>query len=251
MSNWNERTPPERVWKPRAGLSGTARTAEQDRAAGGRHIRWVDLGKGRLATASVALRVYSKTRRVRAYLRWSDQGRTKERYLGEVDATTRARNLAEAWKLAKTSDLLAIPETAATNSWASSSAVRAVMKANKSRDTKPEKLLRSKLHQMGLRFRVSARPIPDLRRTADIVFSKAKLAIFVDGCYWHGCPEHYRPAKNQNVNFWNQKIESNRTRDKNTDLELRKHGWTVIRVWEHADPQECAEAIAAAVKERR
>ncbi|MEU3758474.1 very short patch repair endonuclease [Streptomyces albogriseolus] len=133
-------------------------------------------------------------------------------------------------------------EVLPAGSKASSTAVRAVMTANKGRDTKPERLLRSILYRQGLRYRVNARPLPDLRRTADIVFPKARVAVFVDGCYWHGCPDHYRPATKRS-DFWHEKIQGNQTRDADTDARLREQGWTVVRVWEH----EAADAAAAKV----
>ncbi|MGH6915044.1 MAG: DNA mismatch repair protein Vsr, partial [Geminicoccales bacterium] len=79
-------------------------------------------------------------------------------------------------------------------SWASNAGTRASMQANKSRDTKPELALRRAVHAMGLRYRVAARPLPALRRTADLVFTRAKVAVFVDGCFWHGCPQHHTKA---------------------------------------------------------
>lgn len=120
------------------------------------------------------------------------------------------------------------------------------MQAIRSRDTKPELLVRRLLHAQGLRYRVAARPVPDLRRTADIVFRPAKLAVFIDGCYWHGCPEHYVPPKT-NAGYWSGKVLRNVTRDRDTDRRLRDAGWTVLRFWEHESPDDCALAIAAAV----
>src|SRR6185312_14838678 len=76
-------------------------------------------------------------------------------------------------------------------SWASSEGVRASMQSNKGKDTKPEVALRSAVHALGLRYRVSTRPLKDLRRTADLVFTKARVAVFLDGCFWHGCPQHH------------------------------------------------------------
>ena len=77
-------------------------------------------------------------------------------------------------------------------------ATRKAMQGNRSRDTKPELALRSVLHRRGLRYRVCSRPLPGLRLTADVVFAKARVAVFVDGCYWHGCPEHYREPRINN-----------------------------------------------------
>lgn len=124
------------------------------------------------------------------------------------------------------------------------------MLANRSRDTTPEKLLRSALHAMGLRFRVSARPVPALNRTADIVFRPARIAVFVDGCFWHGCTTHYT-APRANADYWHEKVRRNQERDRHTDEELAAAGWQVIRVWEHEDVADAARRIATAVAERR
>jgi DNA mismatch endonuclease (patch repair protein) len=245
---WKETPPDPRAWRGRPGLTRAARTAEQDQAAGGRDRRLVDLGDGRTARASVELKVLPRTRRIRAYLRWSDKGRTRERYLGEVAEPTREQNLALAWRMAHEQGLLLKPETP-PNSWASSSAVRMVMKANRSRDTKPELALRSAVHRLGLRYRVDTPPIQGLRRRADLVFTKARVAVFSDGCYWHGCPEHYRAAR-RNEEFWSDKIIKNQERDRDTDERLLSAGWLVIRVWEHEDPAEAAERVAKAVYSR-
>lgn len=242
---WSDRLPPDRSWKPKAGMSRAARSAEQDRAAGGRHRRVVVLEEGRRATGSIAFRVYHRTRRIRAYLRWSERGRTSERYVGEVNCETRSANLAQAWAMARDAKLVR-DEALPAGSKASSTAVRAVMAANKGRDTRPERLLRSALYRQGLRYRVNARPLPDLRRTADLVFLKARVAVFVDGCYWHGCPDHYRPAT-KHSEFWREKIEGNRARDADTDARLREQGWTVVRVWEHEAADVAAVKVIAAL----
>lgn len=245
-NRWADKPPHSRAWKGRRGRSRRAAALEQDRAAGGTDRRWIDLGDGRRARASVELKLLPRTRRIRAYLRWSDRGRSPTRYLGEVEHATRAENLAEGWRLALARGLLARPDTHAT-SWAKNPAVRAVMRANKARDTGPERRLRSVLHGSGLRYRINAKPLPGLRRTADIVFFAARVAVFVDGCYWHGCPEHYRPAR-VNDRFWRDKIDSNRARDRETDQLLEGAGWTVIRVWEHDDPQEAAARVEGVVR---
>ncbi|MEU4066571.1 very short patch repair endonuclease [Streptomyces wedmorensis] len=124
------------------------------------------------------------------------------------------------------------------------------MSANKGRDTKPERALRSALHRQGLRYRVGVRPIPSLRRTADVVFSRARVAVFMDGCYWHGCPEHHRPAK-KGAEFWQDKIEGNRKRDAETNQALSEAGWLVIRVWEHEDPEQASHRVIEAVRQRQ
>ncbi|MFF1476130.1 very short patch repair endonuclease [Streptomyces sp. NPDC058301] len=135
-------------------------------------------------------------------------------------------------------------------SWASSAARRRNMQAIRSRDTKPERVIRSLLHAQGLRYRVAAKPLPDLRRTADIVFRPAKLAVFIDGCYWHGCPEHYVPPKT-NPGYWSDKVARNIARDRDTDRHLIDAGWTVLRFWEHESASDCALKIAAAVSKLR
>jgi DNA mismatch endonuclease (patch repair protein) len=124
------------------------------------------------------------------------------------------------------------------------------MQSNKGRDTKPEVALRSAVHALGLRYRVSTRPLKDLRRTADLVFPKAKVAVFLDGCFWHGCPRHHTVAAT-NAKFWADKVEANRTRDHDTDRRLTDAGWASVRVWEHEDPLEAAERIRAVVAGRR
>ncbi|MFF3178875.1 very short patch repair endonuclease [Rhodococcus pyridinivorans] len=135
-------------------------------------------------------------------------------------------------------------------STASSPQVRASMRGNRYRDTKPELKLRSMLHRRGLRYRVDARPIADLPRRADVVFPSCRVAVFVDGCYWHGCPDHYRPAT-KNRDFWQNKIDMNRARDSDTNRILNAAGWTVLRVWEHEDLTEAARAIETIVRAKR
>jgi DNA mismatch endonuclease (patch repair protein) len=124
------------------------------------------------------------------------------------------------------------------------------MRANRSRDTKPELELRRLLHAAGLRYRVCARPLPELRRTADIVFGPAKVVVDVRGCFWHGCPEHYiRPVANRG--FWDAKRERNMERDRETQAAFEQAGWLVIVVWEHEDMAEAAGTVTEAVLSRR
>ncbi|MEU5033779.1 very short patch repair endonuclease [Streptomyces rubiginosohelvolus] len=145
-----------------------------------------------------------------------------------------------------TSDEWTPPE----GSWASSAARRRNMQAIRSRDTKPERLIRRLVHANGLRYRVAARPLPDLRRTADMVFRPAKVAVFIDGCYWHGCPEHYVSPKT-NPGYWSEKVARNIARDRDTDEQLSAAGWLVLRFWEHQSSDACALSIISAVRERR
>jgi DNA mismatch endonuclease (patch repair protein) len=130
---------------------------------------------------------------------------------------------------------------------ASSPAVSAVMRGNRGRDTKPETALRSELHRRGLRFRKHVRlagAVPD------VAFPRCRVAVFVDGCFWHGCPEHFRPAI-RNTEYWSTKISRNRARDERVNRALEEAGWTVIRVWEHEDVSEAAQLIDAVVRHTR
>ncbi|MEW1635763.1 very short patch repair endonuclease [Streptomyces sp. NPDC093801] len=135
-------------------------------------------------------------------------------------------------------------------SWASSAARRRNMQAIRSRDTKPERVIRQLVHSQGLRYRVAARPLPDLRRTADLVFRPAKVAVFIDGCYWHGCPEHYVPPRT-NPGYWSDKVARNMARDRDTDQQLERAGWLVLRFWEHERSDVCAATIVSTVQDRR
>ena len=137
-----------------------------------------------------------------------------------------------------------------SGSWASSAARRRNMQAIRSRDTTPERLIRRLVHAQGLRYRVAARPLPDLRRTADMVFRPAKVAVFIDGCYWHGCPEHYVPPRT-NPGYWSDKVARNMARDRDTDQRLEEAGWVVLRFWEHEPSEGCATRIAAEVEKHR
>lgn len=119
-------------------------------------------------------------------------------------------------------------------SWASSPAVRRSMQGNRSRDTSPELQVRRYLHGVGLRYRIHTRPIKDWNRRADIVFPKAKIALLVNGCFWHGCPKHYKEPKT-NSSYWSQKIARNVERDAETLKRFKSEGWMVIVLWEHED----------------
>ncbi|MFD8915694.1 very short patch repair endonuclease [Streptomyces sp. NPDC059575] len=127
---------------------------------------------------------------------------------------------------------------------------RARMRTQKSRNTEVEMTLRRALHAAGLRYRVHRRPLKGVRREADVLFGPTKVAVFVDGCFWHGCPEHATWPKS-NAEFWRTKIEGNRRRDRDTDERLRSAGWVPVRVWEHEDPVAAAARVLALVKARR
>lgn len=112
--------------------------------------------------------------------------------------------------------------------------------------TDAEVALRRELYRIGLRYRVDYEVLKKPRRVADVAFPGLRIAIFVDGCFWHGCPEHASWPK-QNAEFWRQKIETNRHRDADTNERLRSMGWTVLRFWEHESPAEAAEVVAQTV----
>ena len=112
--------------------------------------------------------------------------------------------------------------------------------------TGAELALRRELYRRGLRYRVGYVVLKRPRRVADIAFPGLKIAVFVDGCYWHGCPEHATWPKH-NAEFWRQKIETNRLRDADTNSRLLNAGWTVLRFWEHQSPIEAAETVAQTV----
>ncbi len=114
------------------------------------------------------------------------------------------------------------------------------------RDNSRERSLRKELHRRGLRFRLH-RKVEGSRRTIDIAFTGAKIAVFVDGCFWHGCPEHGTWPKN-NADWWRAKIETNIRRDRDTNRRLAEAGWCVVRVWEHEDITVAADRIEQEIR---
>lgn len=115
------------------------------------------------------------------------------------------------------------------------------MSRQRTAGTQPELAIRSELHRRGLRYRVNDRGLPG---RPDIVFTRARIAVQVDGCFWHGCPEHGSVPKS-NTEWWRTKLEANRDRDVRNDATLSADGWLVIRVWEHEDPSAVADTIEA------
>lgn len=115
------------------------------------------------------------------------------------------------------------------------------------RDTKPEIALRRELHRRGLRYWVDRAPIDRSRRRADVIFPRVRLAVYIDGCFFHGCPQHATWPRH-NAEFWREKIETNRRRDRDTDRRLVEAGWRVLRAWEHEDPVEVADRIERIVR---
>jgi len=120
------------------------------------------------------------------------------------------------------------------------------MQRQQRRDTQPELALRSELWRRGLRFRVDF-SVVNPRRRADVVFTRARLAIFVDGCFWHRCPVHGSTPKS-NAEWWIAKLDANVARDRETDAQMADAGWEVIRVWEHEDPISVAASIESLVR---
>lgn len=130
---------------------------------------------------------------------------------------------------------------------ASSQVALARMRRQGRQDTGPEIELRRELHRRGLRFRLHLSVVPGTRRSVDIVFPKARVAVDVRGCWWHRCPEHAsRPAAN--AAWWDSKLESNARRDADTEARLAGAGWTTIVVWEHEPPAAAADRVEAAVR---
>jgi DNA mismatch endonuclease (patch repair protein) len=139
---------------------------------------------------------------------------------------------------------------ASVTSWASSPGVRRAMRSNRRTGTSPELRLRSALHRHGLRFRKDLRIVEDGQAVRpDIVFTRARVAVFCDGCFWHGCPEHGTSPRT-NADFWSLKLAGNKERDERNNALLRASGWEVIRVWEHEDTYDAARRVERAVADR-
>lgn len=117
------------------------------------------------------------------------------------------------------------------------------------RDNDNELTFRSLLHKRGLRFRVHLRVLERSRRTVDVAFTGPCVAVFIDGCFWHGCPIHGSTPKN-NAAWWRDKIDANIARDRNTDARLIEVGWAVVRVWEHEDLSGAADRVEALVRSK-
>ncbi|GAC55727.1 very short patch repair endonuclease [Gordonia amicalis] len=121
------------------------------------------------------------------------------------------------------------------------------MQSNRRRDTSPELAVRRLVHAAGLRYRVDFAPLDDHRRLrADLVFTRAHVAVFIDGCFWHGCPQHHTVAKT-NAEYWARKVQTNMDRDERFNALLEKAGWSVLRFWEHEEPASVARSIVRVV----
>jgi DNA mismatch endonuclease (patch repair protein) len=141
------------------------------------------------------------------------------------------------------------PKSANRESWASSDGVRRSMRSNRGRDTRPELILRSTLHADGLRFYKHLRPLNQLRCEADVLFPRWRVAVFVDGCFWHVCPIHATfPATHRE--FWDAKLARNRARDDANNRAMSAAGWLVVRLWEHQTISEMHSAVVTALQAR-
>lgn len=140
-----------------------------------------------------------------------------------------------------------VPQRVPAHPGASSPGASHRMAVAARQDTAPELALRRVLHAAGLRYRVGF-PVPgQRRRTIDVAFTREQVAVFVDGCFWHGCPEHGTQPRS-NSSWWTTKLSANQARDRDTDRVLTEAGWTVLRVWEHEDPAAAADRVRAVVR---
>jgi DNA mismatch endonuclease, patch repair protein len=133
---------------------------------------------------------------------------------------------------------------------ASTPAVSARMRSTGRRDTAPEVAIRRELHRRGHRYRVDLRPSDRLRTRADVVFPKWRVAVFIDGCFWHGCPDHWTAPK-ANTAWWREKIQTNVARDRRVDAAIFAEGWLVVRIWEHENVSIGVDRIEKALEDRR
>ena len=132
---------------------------------------------------------------------------------------------------------------------ATSNTVARRMASTRQRDTPGEMALRRLLHSRGFRYLVDRVVIPGLRRRADILFPSARVAVFVDGCFWHSCPLHGSLPKT-NPTWWRKKLAANKLRDDDTNRVLEEAGWIALRFWEHEDPVRAADVVIRAIETR-
>ncbi|MDX2036684.1 MAG: very short patch repair endonuclease [Isosphaeraceae bacterium] len=129
-------------------------------------------------------------------------------------------------------------------------AVSRRMRRTGPRDTSPERAVRSILFARGYRYRVDRRPIREIRSRADLVFLGMRVAVYIDGCFWHGCPLHATHPQ-RNAHYWEPKLRENRSRDLRVTERLTEAGWVVLRYWEHEPAEEIADAIGVELEKRR
>lgn len=125
------------------------------------------------------------------------------------------------------------------------------MQANRPRDTRLEVGFRKALFAAGLRYRKHVRPIRGLKCEPDVAFMRIRLAVFIDGCFWHSCPQHRATRPRANSDWWARKLDATKARDERNDEMLREAGWTVVRVWEHEDTASAVSRIASTVAQLR
>lgn len=141
-------------------------------------------------------------------------------------------------------------ESRRTSSPPTDARTSARMSSQRNRDTVPELTLRAELRSRGLGYRTNAR-LPNIpRRTCDVAFTGPRVAVFIDGCFWHSCPLHVVPPK-KNAVWWAEKLERNIRRDRDTERRLEENGWKVLRFWEHEDMTLAADVVESVVRFRR
>ena len=133
---------------------------------------------------------------------------------------------------------------------ASSERVRRQMSLQRTTGTAPERAVRAELHRRGLRYRLHRRLVDGVRRNVDIVFGPTRVAVMIDGCFWHSCPQHATQPK-AHAEWWREKLSRNVERDRQTDRLLTADGWLVLRFWEHQNPTKVADTIEEHVRARR
>ena len=133
-------------------------------------------------------------------------------------------------------------------SWSSNPGTARSMRSNRHRDTKPELAIRRLLHARGYRYRVDFAPWSNKRRRADIVFTRPRLAVFIDSCFWHGCPEH-GTVPVSHADYWEPKLAKNRERDAETTAMAEAEVWRVLRIWEHVPPVEAVQLVIRELEE--
>lgn len=138
---------------------------------------------------------------------------------------------------------------ATTESWATDPGTARSMRSNRGRDTSLELRVRRELHRRGYRYRVDLAPLIGVRSRADIVFTRARIAVYLDGCFWHGCPEH-GVVPTAHPEYWIPKLIRNRERDAEATNALQDAGWLVLRFWEHESTPDVVDRIIAARRDR-
>lgn len=136
-------------------------------------------------------------------------------------------------------------------SWATHPGVRRSMRSNRPRDTRTEIAFRRALHATGLRFNKHRRPVEGLRCEPDLLFPGPRLAVFIDGCFWHACPEHRSVRPKTHADWWSQKLDGTVARDRRNDAALEAAGWSVLRIWEHEPTADAVDRVITRIAELR